>query len=67
MSQSAVIAPDSPAALINRELSWLDFSRRVLALAQDTDQPLLERVKFAGSADDPGAVPGQPGRRAHRT
>ena len=39
---------DSPDALINRELSWLSFARRVLALAQDPTLPLLERVKFAG-------------------
>ena len=39
---------DFPAALINRELSWLSFARRVLALAEDPGQPLLERVKFAG-------------------
>jgi polyphosphate kinase len=39
---------DSPNALINRELSWLSFARRVLALAEDPDLPLLERVKFAG-------------------
>jgi polyphosphate kinase len=31
---------------LNRELSWLDFDRRVLALAEDPRQPLLERVKF---------------------
>ena len=30
----------------NRELSWLDFNARVLALAEDTGQPLLERAKF---------------------
>ncbi len=39
---------DSPGALINRELSWLSFARRVLALAEDPDLSLLERVKFAG-------------------
>jgi polyphosphate kinase len=30
----------------NRELSWLAFNARVLALAEDESQPLLERVKF---------------------
>jgi polyphosphate kinase len=58
--QSSSSAPNSPpaatAALIeselpehrylNRELSWLDFNARVLALADDTSLPLLERAKF---------------------
>ncbi|RPI21699.1 MAG: RNA degradosome polyphosphate kinase, partial [Actinobacteria bacterium] len=39
---------DSPSSYINRELSWLAFARRVLALAEDPAEPLLERVKFAG-------------------
>jgi polyphosphate kinase len=39
---------DAPDAYINRELSWLHFARRVLELAEDPAQPLLERVKFAG-------------------
>jgi polyphosphate kinase len=39
---------ESPSTLINRELSWLSFARRVLALAEDPDLPLLERIKFAG-------------------
>lgn len=30
----------------NRELSWLDFNGRVLALAKESALPLLERVKF---------------------
>ena len=37
---------DSPELYNNRELSWLDFNERVLALAEDESVPLLERVKF---------------------
>jgi len=35
-----------PGLYTNRELSWLDFNARVLALAGDTRVPLLERCKF---------------------
>ena len=31
---------------LNRELSWLDFNARVLALAEEPAAPLLERAKF---------------------
>ena len=37
---------DGPSRFINRELSFLDYCSRVLALAEDRSQPLLERAKF---------------------
>jgi polyphosphate kinase len=40
-------APDSDGAvLLDRDLSWLDFNARVLAMAEDPAVPLLERLKF---------------------
>ncbi len=39
---------ESPEAFFNRELSWLNFVGRVIALAEDPSLPLMERVKFAG-------------------
>jgi len=38
----------NPALYLNRELSWLEFNRRVLHEAQDPRTPLLERLKFLG-------------------
>jgi polyphosphate kinase len=35
-----------PSLYLNRELSWLEFNRRVLHEAADGRTPLLERVKF---------------------
>ena len=37
----------APDLYINRELSLLEFQRRVLEEARDEENPLLERVKFA--------------------
>src|SRR5262245_27650068 len=37
---------DDPSLYFNRELSWLEFSRRVLEEAKDPSVPLLERIKF---------------------
>ncbi|MEK3715491.1 MULTISPECIES: polyphosphate kinase 1 [unclassified Paenibacillus] len=37
----------SPAtAYLNRDLSWIEFNRRVLGEAQDPENPLIERAKF---------------------
>jgi len=60
MVSTATPAPDEHVLgadrFLNRELSWLDYSARVLGLAENPHTPLLERVKilaiFAGNLDE---------------
>ncbi|MEX2503483.1 MAG: RNA degradosome polyphosphate kinase [Egicoccus sp.] len=40
------VGPDGEVRHLNRELSWLQFDERVLALAENPDLPLLERTQF---------------------
>jgi len=42
----AEVELSDPSLYINRELSWLEFNDRVLQLAEDESQPLIERLKF---------------------
>jgi polyphosphate kinase len=43
-------AESAQRRFLNRELSWIDFDRRVLELAADPELPLLERVRYCAIA-----------------
>ncbi len=45
-ADAPALAQPREQMLFNRELSWLEFNRRVLEEALDQTQPLLERLKF---------------------
>ena len=53
VAQSPVVDPSivhdplmSPDRFLNRDIQWLEFNRRVLAMAEDDRTPLLERIRF---------------------
>src|ERR1700757_4906648 len=56
LESTPLAPPPAPALavarvpLFDRELSWIEFNRRVLGEAQNPDVPLLERLKFLSIA-----------------
>src|SRR5437763_1043336 len=50
-TEAATPLPKHPLPLFDRELSWLEFNRRVLGEAENADVPRLERVADLGKKE----------------
>ncbi len=46
MSETPTVPDSSPITLLNRELSLLKFNERVLGMAENQNNPLLERLRY---------------------
>src|SRR5882672_2537878 len=49
-TETDAVRPVAEPRYFNRELTWLDFNARVIALAENHALPVLERAKFLAIA-----------------